>query len=153
MAQKLPLFFCVLALASIPAFGENIPFSGSGGAGTVLGMPFIYDADGGVFLGDWSIGGVGAGGTPWTGSVTASDFVITFSLPFGSDIDPTLVSIGSAAGCQGGTFGGTTFCTTSGVPWTPDLTSNNTLAFFAPAGNDLSPGQDFFVNIFFDGID
>jgi hypothetical protein len=156
MTQKLLLFFCLLALASVPAFGGNITFSGSGATGTVLGMPFAYDADGGTLEGDWGIPGVGLATTPWTGTVTASDFLITFSLPAGTVIDPAQITIGSASGCLGGTSGGTTFCLAGGVvPWAADLISSNTLEFTntGGVGSALTPGSSFFVNIFFSGPD
>ena len=153
MYHKLLLFFCLFALASVPAFGGTVSFSGSGASGTVLGMQFTYNADGAVAEPDWGIPGVGFQSTPWTGSATATRFTITFTLPAGTAIDPAQITIGIGAGCFGGSGGGTTFCTTSNVPWTPVLTGTDTLAFLAPAGNDLAPGQNFFVNIFFSGPD
>lgn len=47
--------------------------------------------------------------------------------------------------------GGTTFCTSDNNPWTPVITGPGAIAFFAPAGQSLVPGQTYFVNIFLEG--
>lgn len=153
MSRKLCLLLCLVGLGCLTAYAD-IPFSGSGSSGFIApGQPFAYDGDGGVLEGDWGVPGVGLGTLTWTGP-TIHDFEITFDLPQGTIIDPAQVTVGNGAGCAGGTFGGTTFCSTPfATPWTPTLVGTDGITFVAPAGGDLVSGDTFFVNIFFAGPD
>jgi PEP-CTERM motif len=162
MVGKLLVLSCLLALASLRASAGNITFSGSGTSGTVApGVSFSYDADGAEVEGDWGIPGVSAGTLGWpSGYGTATDFEITFNFPTSpagvppTAIDPAQIAIGNAAGCEGESTGGTTFCAGPyNSPWIADLISSNTIEFFASPGDALTPGDSFFVNIFFSGPD
>lgn len=154
MVRKLCLAICLLALLSTLAFAGDIPFSGSGQDGTLqTGQPFAYDFDGGVFAPDFGIPGVGAGLATWNGP-TVTSFEISFNLPTGVEIDPALVALGQTSDCVGGYAGGTAFCAQPYTqPWTAQLIGNNELIFTAPAGNYLTNGDPFFLNVFFSGGD
>jgi hypothetical protein len=154
MIRKLWLAMCLMALLSTLAFAGDIPFSGSGSSGTLqTGQPFAFDFDGGVFEPDFGIPGVGAGLGTWMGP-TVSQFEITFDLPAGVFIDPTMVDIGQTGDCVGGFAGGTAFCAQPFTqPWTAQLIGTNELIFTATPGNELTNGDPFFLNIFFSGGD
>ncbi len=154
MIRKTWLAMCLMALLSTLAFAGDIPFSGSGSSGTLqTGQPFAFDFDGGVFAPDFGIPGVGAGLATWMGP-TVSQFEITFDLPAGVFIDPTMVDIGQTGDCVGGFAGGTAFCAQPYTqPWTAQLIGTNELIFTATPGNELTNGDPFFLNIFFAGGD
>ena len=154
MIRKLWLATCFLALLSTLAFAGDIPFSGSGDSGTLqTGQPFFYNFDGGMFAPDFGIPGVGNGLAIWNGP-TVGQFTITFDLPAGVVIDPTLVEIGQTGDCVGGYAGGTAFCAQPYTqPWTAQLIGTNELIFTATPGNYLTDGDPFFLNIFFSGGD
>jgi hypothetical protein len=155
LTRKALLFSCLIAFAAVPAFGD-ITFSGSGSSGVVApGVLFDYDFSGAVPEGNWGMPGAGSGfalawpGAPGTPNV--SSFVITFALPSGTAIDPAQIAVGSTSDCNGN---GTTFCVAPYVePWTADLINPDTIQFFAPAGDDLTPGGGFFVQVYFSGPD
>ena len=97
----------------------------------------------------WGSPGVGESFAPYGESTPATDFEITFNVP----IDPDQITLGSDSDCAGREGGGTTFCTDDLVPWTPVFTpsDSDSIAFFAPPGTSLAPGQEYFVNIFLEG--
>jgi hypothetical protein len=119
ITHRLMLLACVIALASMTAFADNISFSGSGDNGTLApGVPFSYDSFGSVPEGNWGIPGVGDGDVPWSGSASISEFDIAFALPAGTAIDPAEVAVGNGGDCRGNSADGTTFCAgSSSVPW------------------------------------
>ncbi len=102
---------------------------------------------------DWGIPGVSAGITPYLGTVPAYGLDVSFTGT--GTIDPNSILLGNGAGCEGSTFGGTTFCTIG--PFTSDIwlafqTGPRSIEFLAQDPSFyLSPGQDFFVNVFFNG--
>lgn len=155
MIRKLCLAIGLIALLSTLALADdNIPFSGSGSSGTLqTGQPFAYDFDGGAFQPDFGVPGIGAGLATWEGP-TVGQFEITFDLPAGVEIDPAMVALGQTGDCVGGAAGGTAFCAQPYTqPWTAQLIGANQLIFTATAGNYLTTGDPFFLNIFFTGGD
>jgi PEP-CTERM motif len=154
MIRKFWLATCLLALLSTLAFAGDVPFSGSGQSGTLqTGQEFAYNYDNGYYAPDFGIPGVGAGLAIWNGP-TVTSFTITFDLPTGVVIDPTLVQIGQTSDCVGGYAGGTAFCAQPyTTPWTVQLIGTNELIFTATPGNYLTSGDPFFFNVFFDGGD
>jgi hypothetical protein len=114
----------------------------------------IFDADHGTFCGggtqeDWGIPGVNKGVTPYTGLVPAYGLEVSFTGE--GPIDPNSILIGNGAGCAGSTGGGTTFCTIGPIDiWEAFRTSPSSIDFLAQSSAYfLSPGQSFFVNVFF----
>lgn len=97
----------------------------------------------------WGSPGVGQSFAPYGESTPATDFEITFDVP----IDQGQITLGSGAGCAGSEGGGTTFCTDELVPWTASFNPSDpdSIAFFAPPGTSLAPGEFYFVNIFLTG--
>ena len=152
LTRRVLLFSCLLVIASIPAFGD-ITFSGSGFSGSLPpGVGFNYDFSGSTPEGNWGIPGVGGFALAWPGSINVNSFVVTFNLAgTGAAIDPAQIAIGNAADCNGS---GTTFCVAPYfVSWTADLINPDTIQFFAPAGDVLTPGAGFFVQVYFSGPD
>jgi hypothetical protein len=98
----------------------------------------------------WGDPGVDQGLTTYDETTAANDFEISFS---GLSLDPAQIVLGSASDCKGRGTGGTTFCTETGVLWAPsfDPATPGSIAFFAPAGTSLVPGEQYFVNIFLEG--
>jgi hypothetical protein len=143
-----------LIAGSVAAQADIVrPFSGVGGFGFLgpgagqeiwrYGSSTPIPPPSGTDVG-WGSPGVGHGGNASFEAVPVNDFEITFT----SALDPAQIAI-PGAGCSGGTSGGTVFCTSSGVLWSPvfDPSSPDSIAFFAPAGTELDPGQSYFVNI------
>jgi hypothetical protein len=155
MAKRLILLlFCTVVLSAIPAFAD-IPFSGSGASGTMApGVSWTYGCEYG-YPDNWGSPGVGCGTIAWPGDVTVTDFEITFDLPSGVSIDPASLAVPYTLACGTGTaIGGTTFTDWTGSGcnwWTADLTSADSIAFYAPSGGAMAPGDRYFVNIFFTG--
>jgi len=151
MIRRWVLAISLMALVPAFAFADNIPFSGSGSSGTIqTGQPFLYGFDT-EFV--WGLPGDGHGLTTWNGPLVGS-FDITFNLPDGVVIDPAMVTIGQQGDCVGGAAGGTAFCAQPFTqPWIATLVDNDTIEFTASPGNYLTPGDPFFVNIFFSGGD
>lgn len=167
MRQTLTVFAAVVGLlvGAGTAQAATIvigPFSGTGTQGnldtTNSSEPWLINCSG---LGPnnvpcpvddfgWGSPGVAETLTPYTGTTAATDFEITFD---GFAIDPSQIGLASAPGCAGREQGGTVFCTDDLNPWTVvyDPTTPDSLAFFAPAGQSLAPGQEYFVNIFLEG--
>jgi hypothetical protein len=149
--------------AVTPAFANysEIPGSGfSASAGTTSGTdaygdPWTYGStSGGITTGvgagqlSWGIPGLGAGVTGYGGGTPATNFEISFVLPLGSGLS---ISTAPSSG-YGGYNEATRFDdTTTGLEWTTDVLSANEVAFLAPAGEPLSPGDSFFVNVIFNG--
>jgi PEP-CTERM motif len=152
MIRKLWLATCFMALLSTLAFAGEVPFSGSGDSGTLqTGQDFFYNFDGGMPAPNFGIPGVGNGLAIWNGP-TVTSFSIIFDLPSGVVIDPTLVQIGQTGDCVGGYAGGTAFCAQPYTqPWAAQLIGTNELIFTATPGNNLTQGDPFFLNVFFDG--
>ena len=144
----------VVIAASAAAQADTIvrTFSGSGSTGTLdSGENWFYGCSGdttGFCIGDvgWGSPGVARGSAVSTESVVVTDFHITFSTP----LDPA--SINATNDCSGTGTGGTVFCGNS-VRWLTsfDATDPNAVAFFAPQGFSLQPGQVYFVNVFLTG--
>jgi len=164
MTPKLRMMaYICLVLSSLAASADNYypTFSGSGTSGFVtIGScttPFAYDADGGVLEGNWGLPGVGAGWTNcWPAGFTGLE--ISFDLPPGTIIDPAQISVGLNANCVGGTFGGTTLCSTvtnyrgsRRAPWDVYLLTPSSIGFVIPYC--CNPADPFFVDIFFSGPD
>lgn len=123
----------VTSASSLGAQGNVVcQFSGSGSAGVdCLGQPWF------MINGEWGIPGPGFGVITFTGTGIATDFHIAF----GSDGDfYGLLDNGSTVFIVS-PFG-------SAQIWTAFVSGNNA-DFFAPAGAELSPGQQFFVNVAF----
>jgi len=136
-----------LFLGTASASAATITFGGAwnesiGNTGSIApGVNFLVTPDG------WGVPGVSAGFIPWPGGDGFRDFHITFTLPQGVDI-----SIPFGSDCAGGPGGGTVFCSGpfgTGDVWEGDLTGEDSVSFFAPAGVSLDSGDDFFVNILF----
>lgn len=147
----------VAALAAAPAAHADYLFSGSGTSGSLDGSfePWMFNADGGKastgFLDNWGSPGVGAGTTPYSQTDQAYGMVITFT--GGCTVNTDSITTGNGAGCAGSTGGGTTFCTIDPTDiWEAFLTGPDTIEFLAQDPSFyLSNGQNYFVNIFFDG--
>lgn len=148
----------VLSVCAVLAKADTIviPFSGSGASGTIApGLAWAINTSSTDSFGS---PGVSQGVLAWPGSPTPqdiTDFTVTFSgLPTGVTIDPTSLAT-AAQDCAGNASGGTVFCSTvsgSYVQWTPTLSNgNDTITFEAPTGDSLNSGNDYFVNIFFNG--
>lgn len=115
---------------------------------------WLFNADGGAvstgYLNDWGSPGVGAGEVPSGEAVNVYGMQITFT--GGGPIDAASIAIGNSANCLGSTTGGTTFCTGSDDIWVATLAGADSINFLAQsAAFDLTPGEFYFVNIFFDG--
>lgn len=154
--------FALLTLGGLLFAGTGIAYgdiiiSGTGSSGNLdaAGGPWSFNADGGVavtdYLNDWGSPGVGASVTPYADTTTAFGMEITFT--GGGTLDAAAVGIGNSAGCVGSTSGGTTFCTLSPTDiWEAFITGPDTIEFLAQDPSfDLLSGQNYFVNIFFDG--
>ncbi len=147
-----------LAFAAAPAAHADYTFSGSGGAGTLVGATetWNFNFDGGATISgqmnDWGSPGVNNSVVPYGEPLNAYGMVITFT--GGGPIDVASIAIGNGAACSGTTYGGTTFCTI-GTPndiWQASLAGPDTIQFLAQNSTFfLTQGQDYFVNVFFDG--
>jgi PEP-CTERM motif len=155
-ARLLALTGMLLGVAAGPAYGD-ILFSGSGASGT-LSSPsetWHFNFDGGAaatgFLNNWGSPGVGAGIVPYGETQTAFGMTLTFT--GGGTINAASITTGNGAGCAGSTTGGTTFCTISPTDiWEAFQTGPSSIEFLAQNSSFfLSQGQNYFVNIFFDG--
>lgn len=154
--MKLPVA-AVAAIALItasavpaPAFAD-IAFSGSWDSDPttsgIIAPGVSWEANAGT-LPSWGVPGSGLGLTAWPTTDLVNDFHISFTLPTGVDI-----VFQQAANCGGTDLGGTTFCATgvSGTPWTAVQDGPDAISFYAPAGEYMTLGDNFFVNIFFTG--
>jgi hypothetical protein len=154
--------FALLTLGGLLFAGTGIAYGdiiigGSGASGNLdaAGGPWAFNFDGGAattgYLNDWGSPGVDASVTPYADSTTAFGLEITFT--GGGTLDSAAVDIGNGAACTGSTAGGTTFCTLSPTDiWEAFITGPDTIEFLAQDPSfDLLTGQDYFVNIFFDG--
>lgn len=145
-----------MMVLSAPAHADYI-FSAIGSSGNFTGQasePYIFNADGGQavtgYLDNWGSPGVGAGVTAYLEADQAYGLLLTFS---GASINAASITIGNGAGCAGSTSGGTTFCTLSPTDiWTASLNGTDSIAFLAQDPSFyLTNGQNYFVNVFFDG--
>jgi hypothetical protein len=154
------VLFAAVATAALATAGTahaNYAFSGSGGSGVLVGPDetWVFNADGGAAGGsgmnNWGSPGVGFGTVPYDESSPAYGMDITFT--GGGNVDAASIATGNGAGCAGSTFGGTTFCTISPTDiWQAIQVGPSSIDFLAQnATFFLSQGQDYFVNIFFDG--
>jgi len=151
------IVFGASLVGAVGAAHANYVFSGSGASGTLVSPSetWRFNNDGGVastgYLNDWGTPGIGAGVVPYGESSAAYGIIVTFA--GGGAIDAASIGIGSSAACVGSTGGGTTACTISPIdPWEAFQTAPDTIEFLAqsPTSN-LTIGQDYFVNVFFDG--
>lgn len=134
------------------ARADVIPISGSGASGTVsiLGnlLPFSAANNQGNGDGSWGIPGLFAGTVNWpAGSPVVGQFSVTFTgLPMGVSIDPV-----PPPTIPGGSDESTRFSNlTDSVLWDRTI-AGNTVTFQAPPGTFLNPGDNFFINVAFDG--
>jgi hypothetical protein len=143
-----------LAAGTAPSAHANYTFSGSGTSGNFTGQatePWSvnYDFQFGGSQPDWGSPGVSAGVTPYLEAQAAFGMDLHF---FGAGpIDVASVAIGNASNCAGTTTGGTTFCTIGPLDiWLAFVTGPDTISFRAQDPSFfLSPGQLYFVNVFF----
>jgi hypothetical protein len=134
-------------------------FNGSGVSGNFTGQAtepwFVnYDFQFGGTQPDWGSPGVSHGTTPYLEANPAFGMDLNFLGQGLGAIDSVSIGIGNSSNCLGTTTGGTTFCTI-GSPndiWIASLTSPDSISFRAQdATFFLANGQDYFVNVFFDG--
>jgi hypothetical protein len=146
------------ALMSVAASAGTITLSGTGASG-VLSAPsetWVFNADGGAsvtgYLNDWGSPGVDLGTVPSDESVDLFGLQMTF-LGGSSPIDAASITTGNGAACEGTTTGGTTFCTINPTDiWVATQVGPDSIDFLAQSASYyLTPGQQYFVNIFFDG--
>lgn len=129
-------------------------FVGFGLSGTLIPLsePWVVGSTSpppGTF--GWGSPGVNLGTTTYNEATAASNFEITF---LGDTINVAQIAVGDTAGCVGTDTGGTTFCnTTDSVQWAAQLLSPSSIAFVAPIGEYLDPGESYFVNIFLNGTE
>ncbi len=139
----------VAAVSAAPAHAD-FAFSGSGATGFLNGASetWTFSADGGS---DWGSPGVGLGVTPYSRGVAAFGFDINFK--DGGRILPGSVALGNASACAGSSGGGTTFCTVGPLDiWDAFQIDDHTIDFRAQNPTFfISPGQSYFVNVFFEG--
>jgi hypothetical protein len=141
------------ALGVSSAAHADYAFSGSGSSGTLVGPgeSWAFNADGAVKGADWGSPGVSVGVVPYGESQVAYGMKLTFF--GGGTINPDQVAIGNASACAGGTGGGTTFCSIGFDDiWEAKITGPTSIEFIAQKPIFyLSQGQDYFVNVFFNG--
>lgn len=135
----------ILASAVIAGATIVIPFSGSGGSGTIApGEGWIINQ---LSLFNWGTPGVGLGFETWNGGVPIEDFTITFT-SLANGVQITNLETGPTCG----TGSQTVFCSGTLTPWTPVLSNNGTtVTFTAPGTQMLLPGDSFYINIYFSG--
>ena len=128
-------------------------FSGSGSSGNFTGQASEPWSVNFTFAGEnnWGSPGVGAGITPYLEGQAA--FGMDLNFHGAGPLDAQSISIGNGANCTGTTTGGTTFCTVSPIDiWIATQTGPDSIAFRAQNPTfDLTPGQRYFVNVFFTG--
>jgi hypothetical protein len=147
----------ICAGALVGTARADYTFSGSGSSGHLVGVSetWLFNADGGAattgYLNNWGSPGVGAGVVAYGETSPAFGFTITFA--GGSAINAASVTIGNGANCLGSTAGGSTFCTIGPTDiWQAFQTGPDTIDFLAQNSTfDLVNGQNYFVNIFFNG--
>ena len=154
LATYLAATTVALGLAAVPLQAHaDYAFSGSGSSGTLVAPSetWVFNADGGVLMNDWGSPGVGKGEVPYGETQPAFGMDITFT--GGGTINAASVGIGNGANCAGSTGGGTTFCTAAPTDiWNATIVGPSSIDFRAQNSTFfLSQGQDYFVNVFFDG--
>lgn len=149
MFKKFAIAAAILAIAASAAHADYA-FSGSGSSGSLNGgaEPWSFN-----FIGEnnWGAPGVGAGFSPYSRELAAYGFDITFV--GGGAILPGSIELGNGSNCKGSATGGTTFCTVSPTNiWIATQVDDHTIAFRAQDESyALEQGENYFVNIFFDG--
>lgn len=157
--KNLHLALCGIVCAGVLA-GTAVAdstFSGSGSSGTLASSTetWQFNADGGAaktgYLNNWGSPGVGESVAAYGESSPAYGLMLTFS--GGGAINAASISLGTAAGCTGNTSGDTTFCSVSPTTiWQAFQTGPDTIDFLAQSPSfDLTQGQYYFVNVFFNG--
>lgn len=143
----------------VPGSGYSSSASGKSGVGNsgsdAFGNPWLWNKTAGPKGPDspgtgfsaWGTPGLSKGGATYEGSQPASLFAVSF------DVDGTGATFNQTPSpSAGGSNEFTRFdvCTTSCVEWTPVfLDSQNEVDFYAPAGDDLTDGEHYFVNVIF----
>ncbi len=96
----------------------------------------------------WGIPGLGQFTLDWNGPVPIHDFHITFT-----DLPPG-VAINSVPPPEdpGGSDDSTRFSNVDDWVLWDRVISGNQVSFYAPAGEALDPGDEFFVNVVFTGL-
>ena len=149
--KKLGIVALTLLAGLLPAAARaDFLFSGSGSSGTLVSSTETWRTN--TFgTTSWGSPGVGEGTVAYGESQAAFGFEITFT--GGGPIDPASITLGNSSACAGSTGGGTTFCTISPTDiWEAFLVGPDSIEFLAQNSSfDLTHGQDYFVNIFFDG--
>jgi hypothetical protein len=92
----------------------------------------------------WGTPGLGFGDATYEGSAPADLFAVSFV------VDHTGATFDEAPSTTPGGYTELTRMTVNGVAWTPVfLDSGNEVDFYAPAGDSLNDGQQYFVNVIF----
>jgi hypothetical protein len=135
----------VLIAATFSTAHATTLFSGAGTSGTTQGQSWIVNYDAGSIYGedDWGMPGAYDLLETWT-NPAANVLTFSFTLPMGVTIDPATVASNCANDfpCMSDT--------TLGDTWTPVLGPGDlSITFYAPGGDVLSPGDQFYVNTFF----
>jgi hypothetical protein len=144
------LFFTALTALAVaaPAHADYL-FSGAGTSGNLAPGVEAWSMN---FTGNnnWGSPGVGAGVAQYSRTLDAYGFDISFT---GATILAGSVDLGNGKACIGSVGGGTTFCTFSPTNiWVATQTDDHSISFRAQnAAFAISTGQQYFVNIFFDG--
>jgi hypothetical protein len=145
MRFLLKVLVLLVLSAAIASATIVIPFSGSGSSGTIApGEGWIINQ---LSSFNWGTPGVGLGFETWNADIAIQDFTITFiDLP--PDVEITNVQM--PPDCGNGNQ--TVFCSGFLDAWTPALSDGgHTITFTAPGTEILSPGESFYINIFFSG--
>lgn len=156
-AVRTIVLLALAVTASSVAARADITFSGTGTSGS-LSSPsetWTFNADGGAgstgYLDNWGSPGVGFGVA--TSGETVNVYGMDLTFMGGGPINVASVTIGNTANCFGTTSGGTTFCTINPKDiWQATLLGPDSIEFTAQNPTYfLTPGQDYFTNVFFDG--
>lgn len=157
--KKIPLALCSLLCTGILAgtASADIAFSGSANSGTLASATetWQFNANGGATtpgnLNNWGSPGVGLSVATYGEATPAYGLSLTFS--GGSAIDVATLLAGNTTACVGSTSGETTFCSVSPTTlWKAFQTGPDTIDFLAQSLTaDLTSGQQYFVNVFFNG--
>ncbi len=92
----------------------------------------------------WGTPGLGDGVVKYEGSNPSDDFAVSFDYFVNAAID-------QAAATSGGGYQETTRLSVDGVLWIPTYNGTDSVVFDAPAGDWITKGETYFVNIVFDG--
>ncbi len=146
-----PLCAALALMSSLPAHADYL-FSGTGSSGNLTpgAESWAFNFSGND---NWGSPGVGASVTPYSRASVAYGLDIDFT---GSGtIIPSSITVGNGAACAGSVGGGTTFCASpfgAADIWIAFLTGPSSIAFRSQdASFNLAPGENYFVNVFFEG--